>query len=241
VTGGEAAAAYEDLFAGIHAAVKPVDTIDEMLIADVVLEEWEVLRCRRLKFSLIRVHQLEVLEQFLRKKLDYDLYAEDFTEDLAEILEDNLPKDQADAAQQLANACARNDSVAVDKVNEALARIQLDMSDILYRAQVRKAKELAQKYVRREPDAVTLVDEIVADASVSIDDLMTKALAQRLDNIERIDRLISIAESRRNTSLREIDRRRAVLGETLRRSVKEVEDAEFQVVGSTPTRGKSAA
>jgi hypothetical protein len=186
--GGEAAAAYEDLFAGIHAAVKPVDTIDEMLIADVVLEEWEVLRCRRLKFSLIRVHQLEVLEQFLRKKLDYDLYAEDFTEDLAEILEDNLPKDQADAAQQLANACARNDSVAVDKVNEALARIQLDMSDILYRAQVRKAKELAQKYVRREPDAVTLVDEIVADASVSIDDLMTKALAQRLDNIERIDR-----------------------------------------------------
>jgi hypothetical protein len=32
------------------------------------------------------------------------------------------------------------------------------------------------------------VDEIVADASVSIDDLMTKALAQRLDNIERIDR-----------------------------------------------------
>ena len=93
------------------------DTIDEMLIADVVLDEWEVLRCRRLKFSLIRVHQLEVLEQFLRKKLDYDLYAEDFTEDLAEILEDNLPKDQADAAQQLANACARNYSVAVYKVN----------------------------------------------------------------------------------------------------------------------------
>ena len=39
-----------------------------------------------------------------------------------------------------------------------------------------------------------------------------------LEYIERIDRLTTIAESRRNSSLREIDRRRAVLGETLRRS-----------------------
>ena len=69
----------------------------------------------------------------------------------------------------------------------------------------------------------------------------SKALAQRLDNIERIDRLISIAESRRNTSLREIDRRRAVLGETLRRTVKEVEEVEFQVIETTPTKGKTAA
>ena len=120
---GEDAAAYADLFDGIHAAVKPVDTVDEMLIADVVLEEWEVLRGRRLKFSVIRVHQLEVLEKFLGKTLDYKLYAEDFAEDLAETLEDNLPTDQADIAQQLAQACARNDSVAVDKVNKALARI----------------------------------------------------------------------------------------------------------------------
>ena len=132
-------------------------------------------------------------------------------------------------------------SVAVDKVNEALAGIHLDMDDILDRAQVRKAKKLAQKYVRREPDAVTLVDQIVADANVSIDDLLAKDLAERLDDIEQIDRLITIAESRRNTSLREIDRRRAVLGETLRRSVKEFEDAEFQVIESTPAKGKNAA
>jgi hypothetical protein len=106
------------------------------------------------------------------------------------------------------------------------------MDDILDRAQARKANELAQKYVRREPDAVT---------QVSIDDLLAKDLAERLDDIEQIDRLITIAESRRNTSLREIDRRRAVLGETLRRSVKEFEDAEFQVIESTPAKGKNAA
>ena len=51
----------------------------------------------------------------------------------------------------------------------------------------------------------------------------------------------TIAENRRNASLREIDRRRAVLGETLRRSVQEVENAEFEVIEKTPAKGKNAA
>jgi hypothetical protein len=32
---GEDAAAYDGLFAGIHAAVKPLDTLEKMLVADV--------------------------------------------------------------------------------------------------------------------------------------------------------------------------------------------------------------
>ena len=64
---------------------------------------------------------------------------------------------------------------------------------------------------------------------------------EELDYIERIDRLTAIAESRRNASLREIDRRRAVLGETLRQSVQEIEDAEFKVIETTPAKGENAA
>ena len=76
---------------------------------------------------------------------------------------------------------------------------------------------------------------------MSIETLMAEALAQELDYIERVDRLTTIAESRRNASLREIDRRRAVLGETLRRTVQEVEDGEFEVIETTPAKGKDAA
>ena len=76
---------------------------------------------------------------------------------------------------------------------------------------------------------------------MSIDSLMAEALAKELDFIERVDRLTTIAESRRNASLREIERRRAVLGETLRRSVQEVEDGEFKVIETTPAKGKNAA
>ena len=91
------------------------------------------------------------------------------------------------------------------------------------------------------PNAVTLVHELLTDAGVSIDGLMTDVLAQKLDDIERIDRLTTIAESRRNASQHEIERRRAVLGETLRRGVEEIEDGEFEVIKTTPAQGKNAA
>jgi hypothetical protein len=45
---GEDAAAYDELLGRICAALKPVDIIDELFIADIVALEWEVLRWRRL-------------------------------------------------------------------------------------------------------------------------------------------------------------------------------------------------
>jgi hypothetical protein len=242
---GEDAAAYDQLLASICAVVKPVDIIDEIFITDVVTSEWEVLRWRRLKSSLIRARGLEALEDFLAEQLelDYDLYAEHFADHLAEILQDNLPEDQPDSVQTLANQCARNEPNAADKVNELLAgmRLDMDMDDILASARARKAKELVQDYVRREPDAVTLIHQLLTGAGESMDGLTADALAEHLDYIERIDRLTSVAESRRNASLHEIDRRRAVLGETLRRSVQEIEDGEFEEIESTPAQGKNAA
>jgi hypothetical protein len=198
-----------------------------------------VWRLRRLKWSLIRAPALEALENFLGENLDYDLYSEDFADDLAEILQDNLPEDQADSAQTLARECAQSEADAVNKVKKILAGIGLDMDEVLNDAKGARQKKLVQEYVRREPDTVTLVHELLTDAGVSMDGLMADALAEKLDDIERIDRLISIVESRRNTSLHEIERRRAVLGETLRRSVQEIEDGEFEVIETTPAQGKT--
>jgi hypothetical protein len=237
---GEDAAAYDQLLARVCAVVKPVDIIEEMLIADIVSLEWEVLRWCRLKWALIRPRALEALEGFLADHLDYDLYSQHFADHLTEILQD-LPKDQADSAQTLAHECARNEANAVDKVNELLAGIGLNTDKVQDDAQAHKAKELVQEYVRREPGAVTLVHELLTAAGVSMDAFIADALAKKLDYIERIDRLATIAESRRNGALREIDRRRAVLGETLRRSVQEIEDGEFKVIETTPAKGKNAA
>jgi len=241
---GEDAAAYDELLARVCAAVKPADIIDEMFIADIVSLEWEALRGRRLKRSLIRARGLEALEYFLAKKLEYHLYSQRFADDLAEILQDNLPEDQADSAQPLADQCARNETDAVDKVNEVLDGIGLNMDQVLDDARDHKAEELVQQYAQHEPDAVAKIQELLTDAGVSMDAFMAKALAEKIDVIERIDRLTTVAESRRNAALREIDRRRVVLGEALRRSVQEVEDAEFadgELVLEPPAEGKNAA
>ena len=235
---GENAAIYDQLLARMRAAAKPVDIIDEIWIDDVVYSEWGVLRWRRLKWSLLQELALEGLVNFLRK---FELPPEAFADYLAGILQDNLPEDQADSAQTLAHKCALNEPGAVAKVNNVLADIGLNMDKVQNRADFHEARALAQKYVQREPDAVTRIDKLLADYGGSIETLMRDGLAEKLDYIERIDRLITIAESRRNNSLREIDRRRAVLGEALRRSVQEIEDGQFEVIESTATEGKDAA
>jgi hypothetical protein len=228
---GEDAAAYDELYGRVCAAVKPADVIDEMFIDDVVSLEWEILRWRRSKLNLMRERGLKALRDFLREELNYKHYRERFADDLTEILQGNLPDDQA---QTLARACAWDESDAVDKVDEILGRIGRSMNYLLERAKAHKTEELAQRYGRREPVTVKWVDKLLAAAGVNIESLMVKALANELDLIERIDRLITNAESRRDASLREIDRRRAVLGQTLRKSLQEVEDHEFQVIEAAP-------
>ena len=96
---GEDSAAYDELLGRVYAAVKPADIIDEILISDAVALEWEVLRWRRLKFSLVRSHAREGLTEFLGKHLEYSLYREQFTEDLTQFLENTFPADHAKEAR----------------------------------------------------------------------------------------------------------------------------------------------
>jgi len=237
---GEDAAAYDELLSRVRTAINPVDIIDEMFIADVVSLEWEVLRWRRLQTSLMRALALKSLEEFLSEHLDCDQYRKFFAEDLTEILQETLEDPTKDAAQTLAHQCAENERDAVDKVNQIFANTYLNMDDIREGARARKAKELTRDYAQRKPSSINLIPKLLASVGSSIDTLMAKALAEDPDSIERIDRLTTVGETRRNAMLREIDRRRAALSEALRRQVQEVE-GEFEVVEKTPVATKSAA
>jgi hypothetical protein len=237
---GEDAAGYDELLGRVCAAIKPVDVIDQIFIDDLVSLEWELLRWRRLKSNLMRTCGVTALKYFLNANLDYDQYRKCFEDDLTEVLQDNLTEDQTeDDAWKLAHKCARSESDAIDKVNEILAGADLNMHEILDGAKTRKADELARQYAGRDPRVIKLIDKLLARANLSIEAIMTEQLTRQLDNIERVDRLSAIAENRRNAMLREIDRRRAALGEALRRSVQEVE-GEFEVIDKKPD-AKNAA
>ena len=235
---GEDAAAYDDLSTGIRAAVKPIDTIYELFAAGVTAFQWEVQRYRRLKFALLQIWQCAALKEFLADRLHCRHYEEDFVDEVAEILAANLPEDQADSAKTLAHAYAQNNSDANKKVDAILARSHLNIDDIEDRVRECTAEELAQKYARRETNAVKIVDKTLASANTKIDDLLAKKMTDMFDAIEQIDRLITVAENRRNSCLHEIDRHRAALGQALRRTIQDVEDAEYQVIETPRTKGK---
>jgi hypothetical protein len=243
VLAGEDRAAYDELIARMRADIKPVGTIEDMFMADMESLEWEVLRWGRLKWTLLQATALTTLQDFLVHQLEsnYALHEEHFKDYLAKILQNSLPEEQADSAEMLAAECAPNTDEAGSKLDEVLRSIGLNTGTVLDDARAQRAKELVQGYVRREPDAVTLVQELLMDNNVSMDCFMADALAENLEYIERIDRLATIAEERRNAMLAEIERRRAVFGATLRRNVQEIEDAEFKEIETTPAKGKSDA
>ena len=65
---------------------------------------------------------------------------------------------------------------------------------------------------------------------------MAQTLAKRLDDVERIDRMIASSEGRRHAVLREVDRHREALAARLRQATLKIEDAEFSEV-SAPEPG----
>jgi len=59
---------------------------------------------------------------------------------------------------------------------------------------------------------------------------MAQTLSINLDDIERIGRMIQVAEARRNVSLREINRHRETLSQKLRRAMQQVENDQHRLI-----------
>jgi hypothetical protein len=90
--------------------------------------------------------------------------------------------------------------------------------------------QLGKSWAAGDDSARKKVDAILNKAGLTIDEAIAIALESKLDSFERLDRLLASAEARRNNALREVDRHRDALGGGVRRSIGEIEDAEFQDV-----------
>jgi hypothetical protein len=101
-------------------------------------------------------------------------------------------------------------------------------------------REIATNWRSLAPDAVAKVDAALAATGLTRDEVMAETLALKIDEVERIDRMVAGAEARRNIALREIDRHRATLGAALRQAADEVLDAEFKEIPPSLTEGEAA-
>jgi regulator of sigma D len=233
---------YDELLDRFREVIIPSDILEEMFVAEVVALEWEVLRWRRVKAALIRARAFQALKGFLRQKLSYDLYRDKFEQHICEVLIDNLQDGEETAyAHTLARRCADNEPKAVEEVKDILDAIDCDLDQFLADERGEKAEELLEGFAQGKSDVVTQINEILAGAGLSMESLTADAIAEQLDYVERIDHLTAIAENRRNASLREIERHRAVFGQALRRTAADIEDRELKLVEAAPTEGEDSA
>jgi hypothetical protein len=85
--------------------------------------------------------------------------------------------------------------------------------------------ELTTAYTEGEAAAVTEVEMILRRRGLDIDSLMAQALAEKLDDLERIERLIAGADARRNRALHELERRLDSFARRLRLGAQDLTDA----------------
>ena len=91
-----------------------------------------------------------------------------------------------------------------------------------------EAVKLGNSWAAGNDSARSKVDVILNRAGLTIDEVTARTIEDKLDSFERLDRMLASAEARRNNALREIDRHRDALGSGVRRSIEEIEDAEFR-------------
>ena len=91
------------------------------------------------------------------------------------------------------------------------------------------AKEIVVGWAR-DGRSTKQIKTLLEQSGVTMEHVMAETLAERIEDIERIDRMIASAELRRSAMLREVDRHRAGLASRLRLASDEVVEAEFEEV-----------
>ena len=235
------AVAYNRIRMAIRRTIGQPDAIFELLIDDVAFRQWEVSWYLRAKWHAIRCGAVKKLAPCLEAMLEPKSCYRQHVALIKSMLKQHLSKMEGESVEALARACADGAPDAVRKVNKILAGTKQNATTLASNARLARTMVLVRLYFIHEPNAVQLINDILTGIGLSFEDFMAEVISEKLDEIERIDRLISLAESRRDASLREIERRHAGLTERLRRSLQQFEQDERRSFETNRAKGNDAA
>lgn len=153
----------------------------------------------------------------------------------ADILEEIWVRDYVDLAWEILRLRRLKSQLLTANVHRGLKEILDRLCGYHH------AEKLSADWANGDGDAIEEVDERLANAGLSKNEVMAQTLSVKIEDVERIDRMIMNAEARRNVVLREVDRHRAVLGQDLRRASRNVEDAEFVEIEAPKIEKRQAA
>jgi hypothetical protein len=180
------------------------------------------------------------LAQYLLQRRTDHLFLDDCENELADVIREHLLDGaDEDSVATLTRGYMRNEPDALSKVGELTRTGNVEV--FLEFARRRRLDKIVQAYARREEETVKFVDDFLSNVGRNMDVLTIEGLSRNFEKLERIDRLIAIAEGRRNAALREIERHHAALAARVRQSIKQIEDAGFTVLETKPPKAKDAA
>jgi hypothetical protein len=87
---------------------------------------------------------------------------------------------------------------------------------------------------------INQVNAMVAGNGSLVSEVIAETIAHKIPDLEWLERTLTIAETRRNTVLRDIERHRASLAQALRRATEDVEDAEFVEIKPANERNEAS-
>ena len=137
-----------------------------------------------------------------------------------------IPGEDANYQQLL--AAVTNEMKPVDFMETFWTRDIVDLQWDIIRFRRIKADLITHRYEHRMHTI-----SFVSNQTDNLNGAVANVVANNINTLERIDRMVMTMEARRNAAYREIERHRIGLGERLRRAVEQVEDAEFREVDET--------
>ena len=106
----------------------------------------------------------------------------------------------------------------------------MDVYDADGALEPRPSMELVNGWIRQDPSAIKQVNEVLSEGNLTMKDVEARAATLAIGTIERFERRMSGMEASRNGLLREIERRRDVFAQRLRRATRDAEEGEFEEV-----------
>ena len=97
--------------------------------------------------------------------------------------------------------------------------------------------KLHSDWCRGDAKALEDVATLIQNSGLDESAIEAQTLAALIDQIERIDRLITVASDRVVALFREIDRHRSTLGARLRGAIQAIDDVEFEEVPPAQVEG----
>jgi hypothetical protein len=134
----------------------------------------------------------------------------------ADMLEEIWVRDVADLAWEVAR-------LRRIKANLVRACSHEGLTTALRSLEVRNYSFIAGRWLAGDAEAAQMVNAALAAAGLTIDSVTALTVSERIDQIERIEKMTNAAEERRDGMLRELEMRRAKLAARLKLALHEAE------------------